>query len=296
MTSLKPKLGTRQLFIVFGLGIPLVVYCLFVVGPTLSIFLESLFRWNGLSPNKKFVGLKNYTDLFGNPMFLSAISHTVFLLLVSTAVTMGIAIFFAVTLVQSRLPERGIFRVMFFFPNVLSVVVIGIIFRYVYAPNTGILNSALEAFGIEGPIWLGDARTVLWAISGAMVWQAMGYYMLIYMAGLDDIPPSLYEAADLDGASKFRQFIHITIPMLWDIIRVTLVFYIISSLNLSFTFVRIMTDAGPNKASEVLLTFMYDQAFENGNFGYAMAAAFVIFVLSFGLALLSDKLTERKDF
>ncbi len=195
----------------------------------------------------------------------------------------------------ANLKKKNIYRILFFFPNVLSIVVIGILFTYIYEPNRGILNAALSVIGVGGKTWLGDPKTVLWALSGAMIWQAVGYYMVMYMAGMDSISPSFYEVADLEGASKLKQFFLITIPMLWEIIRVTIVFFIISSLNMSFLFVTVMTGGAPNGESEVLLSYMYNQAFTNSNFGYAMAVAVVVFLFAFTLALISRKLTEKRN-
>ncbi|MEG1636538.1 MAG: sugar ABC transporter permease, partial [Cellulosilyticaceae bacterium] len=219
------------------------------------------------------------------------------ILLVCTVITMFLSLFFAAALTQSKLKEKNFYRVIFFFPNVLSIVVIGVLFKNIYEPNTGILNSLLKGVGLENltHAWLGESKTVLWAIVIAMVWQAVGYYMVMYMAGMDGISPELYEAADIDGASKFTQFFKITIPMIWSIIRVTIVFFITSTLNMSFLFVNVMTNGGPNSQSEVLLTYMYRQAFTNSNFGYAMAIAVVIFVLAFALAIISNILTNKEE-
>ncbi|MEG0012864.1 MAG: sugar ABC transporter permease [Cellulosilyticaceae bacterium] len=273
------------------------LYGLFVIYPTFNVFKTSLYKWSGLSPQKTFIGLDNFTRLFADDKFWLAMKNTLFILLVCTVITMFLSLFFAAALTQSKLKEKNFYRVIFFFPNVLSIVVIGVLFKNIYEPNTGILNSLLKGVGLENltHAWLGESKTVLWAIVIAMVWQAVGYYMVMYMAGMDGISPELYEAADIDGASKFTQFFKITIPMIWSIIRVTIVFFITSTLNMSFLFVNVMTNGGPNSQSEVLLTYMYRQAFTNSNFGYAMAIAVVIFVLAFALAIISNILTNKEE-
>ncbi|MGL4798697.1 MAG: carbohydrate ABC transporter permease [Cellulosilyticaceae bacterium] len=292
------KQSTRNKIAIAISVIPaLCLYALFVMYPTFNVFKTSLYQWSGLSPNKTFIGFDNFIRLFNDTKFWMALKNTVFLLVVCTAITMFLALFFAAALTQTKLKEKNFYRVLFFFPNVLSIVVIGVLFSNIYEPNTGILNSLLRGVGLDSLAqpWLGTGKTVLWAIAIAMIWQAVGYYMVMYMAGMDGISPELYEAADLDGAGKVTQFFKITIPMIWSIIRVTMVFFITSTLNMSFLFVNVMTDGGPNSQSEVLLTYMYKQAFTNSNFGYAMAIAVVIFIVAFTLAIISNVLTRKKE-
>lgn len=275
----------------------LCLYTLFVIYPTFNVFKTSLYGWSGLSPTKTFRGIDNFVRLFKDTTFWLALKNTAFLLIICTVITMFLALFLAAVLTQTKLKEKHFYRIIFFFPNVLSIVVIGILFSHIYEPNTGILNTLLRNIGLGdlAQPWLGKGSTVLGAIAVAMIWQAVGYYMVMYMAGMDGISRELYEAADIDGASKVIQFFKITLPMIWSIIRVTIVFFITSTLNMSFLFVNVMTDGGPNSSSEVLLTYMYRQAFTNANFGYAMAIAVVIFVMAFTLALISHALTKQTD-
>jgi N-acetylglucosamine transport system permease protein len=286
--------SSKSFFLTVCVAPAFVLYLILGVYPAIKVFINSLYKWSGLSPTKTFIGLDNFRTLLHDQKFAIAFKNTIFLMIITTIITMIIALFFAATLSRSKFKEKNIYRIIFFFPNVLSIVVIGILFTYIYEPNRGILNAALNVIGVNGKTWLGNSSTVLWAISGAMIWQAVGYYMVMYMAGMDSIPPSLYEVADLEGASRFKQFFLITVPMLWEIIRVTLVFFIISSLNMSFLFVTVMTGGAPNGSSEVLLSYMYNQAFTNSNFGYAMAVAVVVFLFAFILAAISRKLTEKE--
>lgn len=293
--ELKPK-TKRNICLSICLLPPIILYLIFVVYPTINVFTTSMYSWSGLSQNKKFIFLDNFKTLLNDEKFWMAFKNTLFLLGVCTIITMFLALFFAATLTQSKLKEKNFYRIVFFFPNVLSVVVIGVLFKNIYEPNTGIFNAFLKLIGLEGHThaWLGESGTVLWAIAIAMVWQAVGYYMVMYMAGMDGISAEIYEAADIDGANKVIQFFKITIPMIWSIMRVTLVFFIVSTLNMSFLFVNVMTNGGPNGKSEVLLTYMYRQAFTNANFGYAMAVAVIIFIFSFTLAIISNILTKNK--
>jgi len=285
----------RGLFIAACLLPGLALFLLFKVYPTIQIFQKSLYLWTGVGDEPKFIGLQNFVDMFHDDVFLLALRNTGFLMLVVPVLTLLIALVNASLLTQSKLKERGFYRTVFFFPSILSFVVIAILWSFIYHPTMGFINSGLELLGLGdwAMAWLGDQRTVLWALAVTLIWQAAGYYMVMYMAGIDGISPDLYEAAGLDGATRIQQFFHITIPMLWEIIRVTIIFSINGVLTISFVIVSIMTAGGPDRHSEVVMTYLYNQAFTNSNFGYAMAIGVFIFIVSLLLALLSNKLTER---
>ncbi|OXS58907.1 ABC transporter permease [Cohnella sp. CIP 111063] len=285
----------RGLFIAACLLPGLALFLLFKVYPTIQIFQKSLYLWTGVGDEPKFIGLQNFVDMFHDDVFLLALRNTGFLMLVVPVLTLLIALVNASLLTQSKLKERGFYRTVFFFPSILSFVVIAILWSFIYHPTMGFVNSGLELLGLGdwAMAWLGDQRTVLWALAVTLIWQAAGYYMVMYMAGIDGISPDLYEAAGLDGATRIQQFFHITIPMLWEIIRVTIIFSINGVLTISFVIVSVMTAGGPDRHSEVVMTYLYSQAFTNSNFGYAMAIGVFIFIISLLLALISNKLTER---
>lgn len=257
----------------------------------------SLYQHSGLSGSATFVGLKNFQTLFADPIFITSMKNMIFILVLFPLITMVLAMGLAVILTQGKLHkiEQKFFKMIIFFPNILSMVVIGVLFLYLYDYNLGILNGFLDLIGLETlkHTWLGQSSTVLWSLVATMVWQATGYYMVMYIAGINQIPMDLYEAADIDGATKLVQFFKITLPLLWQILRVTLVFFITGAFNLTFTFVTVMTNGGPNNASQVPLTYMYSQAFSNANYGYAMAIAVVVFVLAISLSFVIQKLTEK---
>lgn len=273
----------------------LALFLLFKVYPTIQIFQKSLYMWTGVGDEPRFVGLQNFADMFRDDVFLLALRNTGFLMLIVPVLTLLIALVNASLLTQSKLKERGLYRTVFFFPSILSFVVIAILWSFIYHPTMGFVNAGLELLGLGdwAMSWLGDQRTVLWALAVTLIWQAAGYYMVMYMAGIDGISPELYEAASLDGAGRVKQFFHITIPMLWEIIRVTIIFSINGVLTISFVIVSVMTAGGPDRHSEVVMTYLYSQAFTNSNFGYAMAIGVFIFIVSLLLALISNKLTER---
>ncbi len=269
-----------------------ILYFIFVLYPIVNMFGLSFVQWNGLLGKKTFYGLKNYIILFQDSQFWKSFENTIILIVLVTIVTFILALLFASILAKGHLKGQSFFRILFYIPNILSIVVISAIFYMFYSSDFGILGPIYRAFGWEYTGILGDPDKVIYAIAVAMVWQAIGYYMVMYIAGMDSIPDELYESAGLDGASKLRQFFVITLPMTWQVIRVTLTFFIISTINMSFLFVTAMTNGAPDGASNVLLVYMSRQR-ANGSFGYAMAIGTVLFIFAYGLALIVNKLTER---
>lgn len=292
---MKKKSRGKGLFVTLSILPALVLFIVFMVIPTINVFWMSLLKWGGLTNTKKFVGLNNFKILFQDMNFVRSLKNTLFLIVIVTIVTLVFAIALAAILIRDDIKFKNFFRVIFYLPNILSVVVISAIFSAILDSSSGIVNSTLSFLNLESlqRMWLGDQKTVIWCIAVAMIWQAIGYYMVMYMAGMSSIPKSLYEAADLEGASKFYQFFNITLPLVWNTVRTTLTFFIISSINLSFLFVKVMTSGGPDGSSEVLLSYMYKQAYSNSAYGYGMAIGVVIFICSFGLSLIINKCTKR---
>ena len=227
--------------------------------------------------------------------FLQSVENTLLLIVVVSVITMSLAIVFAAILSREKIKGQNFFRVVFYIPNILSIVIISAIFSAIYDANNGMLNSILALFkgaDAEPVYWLGDQSIVIYSLAGAMIWQAIGYYMVMYMASMAAVPQSLYESAGLDGAGRVKQFFQITIPLIWTNIRTTLTFFIISTINMAFLFVKAMTSGGPNGASEVALSYMYGQK-DAGLYGYSMAIGVVIFLFSFLLSALVNKVTKR---
>ena len=287
----------KKIFVALCLAPALLLFTIFMVIPTLNVFYISTLKWGGLSANKTFVGLNNYKILFEDMNFIASLQNTILIIVIVTIITMVVSLIFASIIVRENIKFKNFFRVIFYIPNILSVVVISSIFAQIYDPSTnGLLNSILGMFKGEG--WttikfLGDQAIVIYAIIGAMIWQAIGYYMVMYMASISAIPEHLYEAAKIAGASRFTQFTKITIPLIWNNIRTTLTFFIISSINLSFLFVKVMTSGGPDGASETVLSYLYSQAYTNASYGYGMAIGAVVFILSFILSGVISRATKR---
>lgn len=268
----------------------------FVLYPTLSIFRISLFKWGGYSPDKLFVGLDNYKALFRDGRFLDSLKNSLILIVVVTAVTLVLSLWCAAILTRERIRAKSFFRITFYIPNILSTVVIAAVFSAIYDPSRGLINSIVALFSKGEPImWLGDRSVVIYSIAIAMVWQAVGYYMIMYIAAMSQVPESLYEAASIEGAGRLRSFFSITLPMIMSNLRTTLTFFIISNINISFLLVRAMTGGGPDGASEVLLSYMYKQAYTNSSYGYGMAVGTLVFVFSFALAAFVNFLTREKE-
>ena len=237
---------SRKRFIALCLAPSLILFTLFMVLPTLNVFWMSLLKWGGLSANKKIVGLNNFIILIEDMNFIRALQNTLFLIAVVTVITLAIAIIFASILVRENLKGQNFFRIIFYIPNILSVVVISAVFSAIYDPSNGLINTFISLFNGDPIKFLGDQKVVIYSIAGAMIWQAIGYYMVMYMASMSSISIHLYEAADLEGASKIQQFFNITLPLIWTNLRTTLTFFIISTINLSFLFVKVMTTGGPD--------------------------------------------------
>lgn len=290
------KSKQKNWFIVSCIVPTFILYMYFGFLPCLQSIKMAFYKWSGLSGKPKFIGLKNFSTLFNDDKVWAAFGHNLFLLAVVPVVTIAISLFFAHAITKTKLKEKGFYRVIFFFPNVLSLVVISILFTFIFHPNLGILNATLKAIGLENltQVWLGDNKTVLWSIGITMVWQAVGYYMVLYMASMEGVPPYLYEAAIIDGASQWQQFKNVTFPLIWEVVRVTIVFTILGVFNQSFAYVNIMTQGGPDNASNVLSVYMYKQAFTNGNFGYAMTVGLLTLIISLILAFVSNRLTKKE--
>lgn len=284
----------RSAFLLACLAPAVILFTVFMVIPTINVFRMSLYERSAFSQTEKFVGLKNFTYLLKDTAFIRSMQNTLLLIVVVTVITMAMALIFAGILTREKIKGQNFFRIVFYIPNILSVVVISGIFSAIYQTKNGMLNSILDIFFNfkESILWKGE-KLVMVSVIIAMVWQAIGYYMVMYMASMSAVPQSLYESSGLDGAGRITQFCQITIPLIWTNIRTTLTFFIISTINMAFLIVKALTSGGPNGSSEVVLGYMYTQK-NNGLYGYCMAIGVVIFLFSFALSALVNKVTERE--
>ena len=289
---------SQRRFVFACLAPAVILVALFMFWPTVNVFRMSLYRMGGITNRKEFIGLQNFKTLMEDKNFLEAMQNTILIIVMVMIFTIVFAILFAAILQRGKFKGKNFFRVIFYIPNILSIVVIGCIFGAIYDPSNGLLNTFLEAVHLDFLThkWMGEPKIVIYSIIFALVWQAIGYYMVMYMSGMSAIPEDLYEAASLDGSSEINTFFTVTLPLIWTNIRTTLTFYIISTINLSFLFVQIMTDGGPNGKTEVFLNYMYKQAYGNGAYGYGMAIGVVVFIFSFVLAAIVNKITDREVY
>ena len=285
------------LFICISVLPAVILTLMFTIWPTVQALYLSFTNATSLGLNNKFVWLDNYIYMFHDKSFIQALKNTAKLVAVVPVITIFCSLVLAFVLNQCKLKEMVLYRTIFYFPNIVSLTVVGIIWSFVFHPNVGIVNKILGAVGLESlqRSWLGDSKTALWCIAFTLLWQAAGYYMVMHIAAMDGISPEIYESATLDGASAWRKLVSITMPLMKDIIGITFVLALSGTINLSFVLSQVMTGGGPNGASSVLLQYMYTQGFVNGNFGYAMAITVFTLAISVALSMLSRKLTDASE-
>lgn len=285
------------LFICISVLPAVILTLMFTIWPTVQALYLSFTNATSLGLNNKFVGLDNYIYMFHDKSFIQALINTAKLMAVVPVITIFCSLVLAFVLNQCKLKEMVLYRTIFYFPNIVSLTVVGIIWSFVFHPNVGIVNKILGAVGLESlqRSWLGDSKTALWCIAFTLLWQAAGYYMVMHIAAMDGISPEIYESATLDGASAWRKLVSVTMPLMKDIIGITFVLALSGTINLSFVLSQVMTGGGPNGASSVLLQYMYTQGFVNGNFGYAMAITVFTLAISVALSMLSRKLTDASE-
>jgi N-acetylglucosamine transport system permease protein len=288
----------KNRFVLFCVAPAVILYVIFMILPTIDVFRMSLFQWTGFGGTPTFIGFDNFIALGSDTQFVRAFQNTVLLLVVVSIVTMAGALGLAAVMTRQNLKAKNFYRFALYLPSVLSIVVVAAIFSAIYDQRNGLVNGSFTFVGWDNlaQVWLGDQQIIMYSIGFAMVWQSLGYYLVLYMAGMSGIPADIYEASSIDGAGPARQFFSITLPLVWNTLRTSLTFFIISSINLAFVLVRAMTNGGPDGSSEVLLSYMYQQAYTNSSYGYGMAIGVVIFIFSFAVALIVSRVTKREVY
>jgi raffinose/stachyose/melibiose transport system permease protein len=271
----------------------LVLFLLLVVAPMVVAIYSSVFRWNGFGGlPTNFIGTDNFTRLFSSDIFAKDMGHLIALVLLSIVVQLPFSLAIAMLLNQ-RVRGRALYRVVFFAPYVLSEVITGVLFSLILAPDAGMANQLLSVFGLESE-WLADPATVMPSLFLVMTWKYFGFHMMIYLAGRQNIPNELIEAAQIDGATAWRTFWHITLPLLGPTIRISVFLSVIYTIQL-FDLIWILTGGGPSHSSETMAVTMMDWGFKRSQVGYASAISVVMFVLSLVFALIYQRFVMRRD-
>jgi N-acetylglucosamine transport system permease protein len=292
----KLKKYQLKIFIGFCTLPALILYGVFALYPFMQSILMSFYSWSGVSDKKKFIGFDNFLSLMQDRILFIALENNLIILVIVPLLTLIFSLGFAILLTRIKLREKQLYRTVFFFPNVLASAIVAIIWLFIYNPTFGFLNSFLTMIGLESwtRVWLGDPSTALISVAMPMIWQSIGFYMIIYIAAIEGIPNDLYEVAKIDGASEVEQLRFITIPLIWQIIQTTLLFSLIGVFNGGIAYIMLMTAGGPNNSSNILMSYLYQQAFYNSNFGYAMAISVFIIIILIFLSYIIKKFTERE--
>lgn len=272
----------------------LLIYIIFFLYPVLSGIFYSFTNWDGMSKIIKFIGLDNYRELFGDRRFIASILNTFKFAIIYTILQnvsgVGLAL-----LMDVKMFFRNIYRAVFYMPSVISALVVGFVWTYIYNPSLG-LNRILEAIGLGAiaPNWLGDIKTALLSLIIATLLQTVGSAMVLYLAGLQGIPEELYESASIDGVSSLQRIAYITIPLLAPAITIGVVLTTIWSLKV-FEIIFVMTQGGPGYATDTIATVMYDYAFRTNRFAYGTAIGVILFFIVLTLTLVQLKVLQKRE-
>ncbi len=295
--SRRPRIRWGQVATIVGFLLPAaIIYSALVLLPVVQAIYYSFFRWNGLGPLQNFIGLAIFSRLLNVRVFLGALGHNLQLVLLSIIIQLPLALGLAL-LVRGIVRGRATFRTIFFMPFVLSEVVTGVIWNFIYRPDGGLINSLLQSIipGMKETALLANPNTVLYALFGVITWKFFGYHMILYIAGLQNIPAELEEAAQIDGCGKFQALRYITIPLLGNTIRLTIYLSVLGSLQF-FDLIWVMTTGGPVSASDTMATYLYKFGFQRFQLGYGSAIAVIIFLICFSFSLIYQRVAMRRDF
>ncbi|MCK4418205.1 sugar ABC transporter permease [Candidatus Aerophobetes bacterium] len=286
------KMNSRSIF-PYLLVMPAIVICsIFIYYPLIGNFVISFYYWDIIGQvSRRFIGLNNYKRLFSDPIFWIAMKNNLYYVFLSVVVQVGGGLLLA-TLIES-LSRRGsrVFRSIIAIPMVISMVAVALLWTFIYHPVYGVLNKFLNTIGLESltRVWLGDSKVTIFAIIAISCWQWTSFCILLFCAGLQTIPPAIYEAAKIDGAKSLDCFRHITLPLLKNVSITVIVFTVITSFTV-FTVVFATTYGGPNHASEVVMMYVYTVGLRGGRMGYAGSLVTVFYIFIFTIAVIQLKL------
>lgn len=285
----------KHLSLLVFYGPSLAVLLAFLIIPILLGFGYSFTDWNGVRREIHYLGLTNYARIFSQEAALMALKNTLLVCFFVTLITNVLALLLAIIL-DSSIRARNVFRTLFYIPSILMPLVVGFTWTYIYSARNGALNTILQPLGlISGNVaWLGDPRTVLFSVILTICWQALGYYMVIYLAGLQTIPIDLIDAAVIDGAGPIKSWLFVKLPLLAPSITICVVLATIGSLK-TFDIIWAMTKGGPGHFSETLTTLIYSEAFREGKFAYSTAVSVVLTLVVLVLTLVQLQVLKRRE-
>ncbi|HUN34714.1 MAG TPA: sugar ABC transporter permease [Trebonia sp.] len=287
------RLRRRRLLVAYTFMLPsLVVMALFMFYPLISAAWLSLTNYSFFG-SSQFIGLANYTHLLHDPQFWSDLGNTAYYAAVTTPVSIVAALGLALLLNRRHLPARGILRAAIFLPAVVSLAVAAIPFRLMFTPSIGLVIYWLGALGIHTSDWLNSTTLAMPAVIIVGIWKNVGFYMVIYIAGLQTIPPEFYEAARIDGASGWQRFRQITLPLLNNTTMFVTIIALIASFQ-AFDQIFVMTQGGPAFSTETLVMLIYRQGFQNFSMGYASAIGYVLVLIILLFSLLQMRFFNRR--
>ncbi|MFB4167282.1 carbohydrate ABC transporter permease [Virgibacillus sp. JSM 102003] len=267
---------------------------IFVFVPIILNFYNSLYEWNAFSIEKVFVGLDYYQRLFTDPVFYTSLKNNVLYAIISLICQVGGGLVLAAVLEEKFIRKfQPFFRTVFFIPSILSLAVVGLLWKMIYQPNIGIINEFVRAIGFTNFSFsfLGNSDTAIFAVIFVSQWQYTGYITMLFLVAMQKIPRELYEASMIDGANRFRTFFHITVPQVKEMILVAITFTMVGAFKV-FDEVYIMTGGGPGHATEVLGTMLFNSGFRNDEMGYASAIATVLFIITITLSFIQLRLSK----
>ncbi|BBH67186.1 sugar ABC transporter permease [Actinoplanes sp. OR16] len=286
-------------FIIGFLAVPVALYGTFVVAAYIQTFQLAFTSWSGLGPIT-YVGFDNFERLFADELFWRSVWHNLYLLILLPFITIAIALFFAFLLNVGRDHKRGVwgskvYRVIFFFPQLMALAIVAVIFGRVFASDKSGMINGLFPESWSPWLFLADERWALTCILAVAVWQAVGFYVVLFSAGMGSIDPEIYEAAAIDGANRITLFFKITLPLLWSTLQVAWVYLGIAAFD-CFALINIMSvdRGGPDGATSVLAMMIYRNAFEYSQAGYASALGVALFFLTLTFAALTLRVTRRE--
>lgn len=271
------------------------IYTLFFLGPVIGSFFYSFTNWNGFYQTMDFVGLKNFKNLWSDDIFIKSLKNTFVFTLFVVILQNGLAVPLALAM-DSKIRSKQVLKTVFFVPAILSPLVVGYTWLYIYEPQNGVLNTLLGMLHLSSweQSWLGDPKFALYSIVAMAVWQYTGYSMVIYLANLQTIPGDLYEAAEIDGAGGWTRFKSVTLPLLAPSITINVVLSSIGTMK-AFDIIFVTTKGGPYYATETMTTLLYTTAFTKSSFGYGTAMGVVMFLFVFTVSLIQVLLLRRRE-